>query len=315
MDLKPLAACRALLLRLSRPRTSPVSRWRQTDRAFVTIIAGVFAFNFGVARAITGRPALPPSEPLVEEVFRRRTGPWPTSKPPVAKVVSKAPASSGPARVAKAEARPVRAPSSSELKQTVSGKGLLGAVNAIGAGWTITDDLAGHMSPGGLEEAMKGARQAGVEDGRSERRGAEVGVRQEIGGLETEGGARPDEKGPVVVARRPPSVTFAPDPDEPTAPGCDGAAIARQVKRNLTAIQRCYEDAIKRAPGLQGKVTVRFTVGTDGRITDVEIDEDTVHSGALASCIERRFRSWSFGTRAEAECVFSHPFVFAPVLP
>lgn len=299
---------------LARRERTDVSRFRPVDRAFVGIVVGVFVLNFGVARAITGRPALPADALVVDELFGGRlTGPIVLPLPPPPKEPATTPRPTG-TRTARL-VRPGKASprSGDQLQRELATRGLLGAINGLGSGPTFADQLSAGIDLRSLDDALRGARHTSTgADEPGARRGTDTGTVQAIGALDTGGGERRSERAESLVQRSP-SVTFEPEPDD-HVPGCDGAAIARQVKRNLTAIQRCYEAEIKRAPGLQGKITVRFTVGASGRVTEVEIDEDTVRSGALARCIEHRFRSWSFGAHDGEECTFSHPFVFAPVL-
>ena len=49
--------------------------------------------------------------------------------------------------------------------------------------------------------------------------------------------------------------------------GLDKAIIRRYIKRNVQKIQYCYEKELISNPQLAGTVTVRFTIGTDGAVS------------------------------------------------
>ncbi len=67
-----------------------------------------------------------------------------------------------------------------------------------------------------------------------------------------------------------------------------GKGVGAIISRKATAVRRCYETALRSNPGLGGKVSVRFTVGTGGTVTAVRI---LGAAGAFASCIESKFRA------------------------
>ncbi len=68
--------------------------------------------------------------------------------------------------------------------------------------------------------------------------------------------------------------------------GSGKSGVARVIARKNSAVRRCYESALRKTPGLSGKVKVRFTVGTAGTITGVNV---IGASGGFASCIKTKF--------------------------
>ena len=68
--------------------------------------------------------------------------------------------------------------------------------------------------------------------------------------------------------------------------GAGKSGVARVIARKNSAVRRCYESALRKTPGLSGKVKVRFTVGTAGTITGVSV---IGASGEFSSCIQRKF--------------------------
>ena len=72
------------------------------------------------------------------------------------------------------------------------------------------------------------------------------------------------------------------------------------------------EKELKRNPNLKGKVVVRFVIKPTGRAGDIEIEENTLGSEAVGSCIRTTIRNWAFPFRPDSETAVSYPFVFSP---
>jgi outer membrane biosynthesis protein TonB len=71
--------------------------------------------------------------------------------------------------------------------------------------------------------------------------------------------------------------------------GGDGEAkgeVSKVISRKNSAVQQCYERALRDNPEEGGKVKVSFTVGTAGTVTDVTVSGA---SGGFADCIKNKF--------------------------
>ncbi len=71
--------------------------------------------------------------------------------------------------------------------------------------------------------------------------------------------------------------------------GGDGESrgeVAKVISRKNSAVQQCYERALRDNPDEGGKVKVSFTVGTAGTVTDVSVSGA---SGGFADCIKNKF--------------------------
>ena len=62
--------------------------------------------------------------------------------------------------------------------------------------------------------------------------------------------------------------------------------VAKVISRKNSAVQRCYEAALRDNPDEGGKVKVSFTVGTAGTVTDVSVSGA---SGGFSDCIKNKF--------------------------
>jgi len=90
-------------------------------------------------------------------------------------------------------------------------------------------------------------------------------------------------------------------------------AIARVIERRSAAFRGCYEQTLKRSPGLVAIFSMRFTVGEDGRARDVEIIDASFEHEALAHCLTSAFGRLRFPPPGEAgPSTFIYPFRFEP---
>ena len=92
----------------------------------------------------------------------------------------------------------------------------------------------------------------------------------------------------------------------------DRAALARYVQARLPALQSCYEKGLKRAPGLQGELVVRFTLLTSGHAGDISIEDGSVGNEAVSSCLHTVIRGWVFPFQPSEAVSVVHPFLLTP---
>jgi len=207
------------------------------------------------------------------------------------------------------------------IAKGVANKGLLkmlGSLGDGGAGGAAIEDVLGSGSAGtDIASALQGAGGVGVAtaDGLAEgggRKGGGSGEATGIGDLATTGGAGAagglgEKKAAAITGR----VIDSGGPEVDSS-NCDRDAISRYVKRNLRAIQSCYERELKRNVNLKGKIVIRFTIGETGRVMgQPEVEEDTMGNAQVVSCIRATIRMWMFPIK-DNECPVAYPFVFAP---
>lgn len=90
------------------------------------------------------------------------------------------------------------------------------------------------------------------------------------------------------------------------------AAVARVVRAHLSAIKRCYELSLRKAPALEGRVVVRFSIGADGRVAEVrDVSPTPFPSPDVPACIVRELKTLVFPSGVGPEEV-EYPFVFSP---
>lgn len=90
-----------------------------------------------------------------------------------------------------------------------------------------------------------------------------------------------------------------------------GDSVASVFRRRQSAIRRCYEKSLRTNPDLEGKVTIRFTIGPAGRITSISVVQDTTGDSAIGRCIVSRVRGWRFSPPRNGSVTFSYPFILS----
>ena len=101
-----------------------------------------------------------------------------------------------------------------------------------------------------------------------------------------------------------------PDPDGlNTAPQFDRAAIMAVVAQKQRALYPCFAEEARRAPGLNARIPVEFTIGNDGHVTKVWVDHAQYQEGPLPDCLLHELQKWPFhpyeGERANVGLSFT----------
>ncbi len=92
---------------------------------------------------------------------------------------------------------------------------------------------------------------------------------------------------------------------------CKEANIQKVVSTRQGGIQYCYEKELARNPELQGKVTVSWRIGLDGKVQTVNIEESTLGNKEVEGCIRRNIERWVFEKPEGGMCQIRYPFVFS----
>ncbi|UCH77531.1 MAG: AgmX/PglI C-terminal domain-containing protein [Candidatus Coatesbacteria bacterium] len=176
----------------------------------------------------------------------------------------------------------------SDLDGIVSGiGGLKGAGGAGGLGGGLGAGGAGGTGLGGGMDGI-----AGLAGG---------------GGARGPGGPGLHKKRVSVSAAAPSSVGGAAAGEKNRSP----SVIASVIRRHLAGIQNAYNSALKKNPNLGGgKITIRFTIEADGRVSSASIVTDTLNCAPLTSSILSRVRSWKFPPVVSGNVTVVYPFVF-----
>ncbi|MBL8783887.1 MAG: energy transducer TonB [Deltaproteobacteria bacterium] len=98
-----------------------------------------------------------------------------------------------------------------------------------------------------------------------------------------------------------------------TAQGfCKKGNIESVVKRRAGAIRACYEQRLQVKKELQGKISVRWTIDTEGAVSDANATNDSMGDSETTNCLLRTVRRMRFEKPEGGVCVVQWPFVFSP---
>ena len=96
------------------------------------------------------------------------------------------------------------------------------------------------------------------------------------------------------------------------ASGCDKGDISKNVRARASSLRACYEVQLSAHPSLGGKLTVQWTIASDGSTTGDRVVSDTLQSPAVSDCVQRAIRRIRFQAPEGGTCVVQWPFVFNP---
>lgn len=95
----------------------------------------------------------------------------------------------------------------------------------------------------------------------------------------------------------------------------DKDVIRRVMRAHIGEVKQCYEAQLAKDKDLAGKVMVRFTIGTDGKVTESGIESTSLKSPAAEKCIADAVLGWEFPKPQGGKVVVSYPFVLASSEP
>ena len=74
----------------------------------------------------------------------------------------------------------------------------------------------------------------------------------------------------------------------------DAGAIQAAVARQQRSLVPCFREEAARSRDFRGQVPLEFTIGNDGRVAALWIDEPRFREGALKECVSRALAAWRF---------------------
>lgn len=91
---------------------------------------------------------------------------------------------------------------------------------------------------------------------------------------------------------------------------CKEADIQRVVAARQSGITYCYEKELAADPELNGKVTLQWRIGIDGKVMKVLIENSTLNNKNVEGCMMRNVERWIFPKPEGGVCQIRYPFVF-----
>lgn len=89
------------------------------------------------------------------------------------------------------------------------------------------------------------------------------------------------------------------------------SSIQSVIRKNISRVNRVYERALQKDPGLKGKIVVSFVVGPKGTVTSARITYSTIKSLEMQAEILKVIKSLKFPKPAGGGIIqVSYPFIF-----
>jgi hypothetical protein len=88
----------------------------------------------------------------------------------------------------------------------------------------------------------------------------------------------------------------------------DKKALSAAIRHRTSALQHCYNQALRSQPDLAGKHTYTIAVSVMGNVTSLSIDDDSLGSPAVSACAKAKIQGWRFpmeGATESAEVTFT----------
>ena len=120
--------------------------------------------------------------------------------------------------------------------------------------------------------------------------------------------AKDTDRQAVAVAGRVREETISVD-----APDISPEALGSWMRGRRGAIQSCYERELKRNHSLSGRLVLKFTISSRGRVTGLDLTEGSLQNPAVSDCITSLAKNWVLPFTPEDEVPVAFPFVFSPV--
>jgi hypothetical protein len=94
--------------------------------------------------------------------------------------------------------------------------------------------------------------------------------------------------------------------------GLSPELIHSTVKQNFDKIRACYETGLHANPALQGRVTVKLVIGTNGTTKSAVPSQGDFPDKAVVDCIGRAFNAIRFPPPTRGEVTVNYPVLLSP---
>ena len=216
------------------------------------------------------------------------------------------------------------APSSAvkeRIRETVKSKGLLGVITAKVRPSTIPGDSLlqevdrsvrsiDKVGRGETEEALTALKAKGLER-MEEISGNIVGDKQVT-----------ISKDISEIIKEQQKITLLEESNKPKA-GAIGntpkktrneGEVYRAVTTYAGGLKYLYNNALRKNPALKGKIAIRLTIASNGKVTKAEITNSTINDAELEEAITKRIYRWQFEDLKDADdMIIEYTFDFAQV--
>jgi hypothetical protein len=92
--------------------------------------------------------------------------------------------------------------------------------------------------------------------------------------------------------------------------GLPRETVKRIIRANFPRFRACYEQGLKKDPGLRGTVAVRFIVDTTGAVESAGLSGGTLSDAQVSSCVLGVYRTLSFPEPEGGKVMVAYPIDF-----
>ncbi len=93
-----------------------------------------------------------------------------------------------------------------------------------------------------------------------------------------------------------------------------GSLTKDQIQKVISAymgqIEYCYERELQKEPHLRGKILVNFVIGLSGSVTSATVQNSTMGSPVVESCVTGVFRRMPFPSPGAGIVEATYPLLF-----
>ena len=106
--------------------------------------------------------------------------------------------------------------------------------------------------------------------------------------------------------------TQAPFAHATTSKGLSGDQIDKVVRSHGGQIRACYSRELERTPGLEGQITIKWTINAKGNVTSAKVHKTTMNNSRVEDCIVREVQRMKFPKpEGGNKAVVKYPFGFS----
>lgn len=89
------------------------------------------------------------------------------------------------------------------------------------------------------------------------------------------------------------------------------ADIMKVVKQRTPALRNIYNKYLEKDPAFEGKVVLKFTIGTNGDVLSISIVSSSTNNDKFDKEIKKKVSSWNFGKAEGGNTTVTIPFTFS----
>lgn len=89
-------------------------------------------------------------------------------------------------------------------------------------------------------------------------------------------------------------------------------AIQRIVRQNFGKFRMCYEQGLRKNPTLEGRVSVRFLISSQGTVSRAVSSGSALPDSGVVECVTRGFYGLSFPKPEQGSVSVTYPLMFSP---